>query len=299
MSPGGSFLPGLSPLDRPGRDWYDRQPWRSVTRAKRLVWSRDPGVTARSTRRWSASRPATSLIGLTRPTCTSRHSGGCRRAGSICPVSRRARPPPARRAESRGISQLYTHQAQAIDHALAGRNVVVITPTASGKTLCYNAPISTPSCRIRRAARCICFRPRRWRRISSPSCRRCARRSSPAGAGRAQIGVFTYDGDTPQDARRTIRRARTSSSATPTCSTRASCRIIRAGRSCSRTFATWSSTIEAGRGFVLLHHSLGDNQAGRGGMKEVTGGSLILKRQEWSETVSRLRCSQNRRAAGG
>ena len=42
---------------------------------------------------------------------------------------------------SRGISQLYTHQAEAIDHALAGRHVVVITPTASGKTLCYNAPV--------------------------------------------------------------------------------------------------------------------------------------------------------------
>ena len=43
--------------------------------------------------------------------------------------------------ESRGISQLYTHQAEAIDHALAGRNAVIITPTASGKTLCYNAPV--------------------------------------------------------------------------------------------------------------------------------------------------------------
>src|SRR3954470_23197134 len=42
---------------------------------------------------------------------------------------------------SRGITQLYTHQADAIGHALAGRNVVVITPTASGKTLCYNAPV--------------------------------------------------------------------------------------------------------------------------------------------------------------
>src|SRR6188474_1204971 len=42
--------------------------------------------------------------------------------------------------ESRGIDQLYSHQAEAIDHALAGRNVVIVTPTASGKTLCYNAP---------------------------------------------------------------------------------------------------------------------------------------------------------------
>ena len=41
----------------------------------------------------------------------------------------------------RGIEQLYTHQAAAIAHALAGRNVVITTPTASGKTLCYNAPV--------------------------------------------------------------------------------------------------------------------------------------------------------------
>src|SRR3972149_672307 len=43
--------------------------------------------------------------------------------------------------ETRGIGQLYTHQAETIEHALAGRNAVVITPTASGKTLCYNAPV--------------------------------------------------------------------------------------------------------------------------------------------------------------
>src|SRR5207244_2439950 len=42
---------------------------------------------------------------------------------------------------SRGVEQLYTHQADAIEHALAGRHTVVITPTAAGKTLCYNAPV--------------------------------------------------------------------------------------------------------------------------------------------------------------
>src|SRR4029453_1614544 len=42
---------------------------------------------------------------------------------------------------ARGVEQLYTHQAEAFEHVLAGRNVVVITPTASGKTLCYNAPV--------------------------------------------------------------------------------------------------------------------------------------------------------------
>src|SRR5690349_15531610 len=41
----------------------------------------------------------------------------------------------------RGIEQLYTHQAEAFEHVLGGRNVVTITPTASGKTLCYNGPV--------------------------------------------------------------------------------------------------------------------------------------------------------------
>src|SRR5689334_3923061 len=43
--------------------------------------------------------------------------------------------------QRRGVEQLYTHQAAAIEHVLARRHVVVTTPTASGKTLCYNAPV--------------------------------------------------------------------------------------------------------------------------------------------------------------
>lgn len=41
----------------------------------------------------------------------------------------------------RDIHCLYTHQAQATDAALRGENVAIVTPTASGKTLCYNLPI--------------------------------------------------------------------------------------------------------------------------------------------------------------
>ena len=41
----------------------------------------------------------------------------------------------------RGIDALYTHQAAAYRHAAGGRNLVVVTPTASGKTLCYNLPV--------------------------------------------------------------------------------------------------------------------------------------------------------------
>src|SRR5215472_18250754 len=43
--------------------------------------------------------------------------------------------------QGRGIAKLYSHQSEALAHAERGRNVVVVTPTASGKTLCYNLPV--------------------------------------------------------------------------------------------------------------------------------------------------------------
>src|SRR6202790_2517763 len=42
---------------------------------------------------------------------------------------------------AKGIRQLYTHQAAAAEAVHAGKNVVIVTPTASGKTLCYNLPV--------------------------------------------------------------------------------------------------------------------------------------------------------------
>ena len=43
--------------------------------------------------------------------------------------------------KARGITNLYTHQRDAIDAVLDGGHVCVVTPTASGKTLCYNVPV--------------------------------------------------------------------------------------------------------------------------------------------------------------
>ena len=51
-------------------------------------------------------------------------------------------PAPLREALSTlGISSLYSHQSQAWTHARAGKNVVLATGTASGKTLAYNLPV--------------------------------------------------------------------------------------------------------------------------------------------------------------
>jgi len=51
------------------------------------------------------------------------------------------RPELAAAYAQKGIRRLYTHQASAAEAVHAGKNVVIVTPTASGKTLCYNLPV--------------------------------------------------------------------------------------------------------------------------------------------------------------
>src|SRR5262249_11353978 len=99
---------------------------------------------------------------------------------------------------TRGIQQLYSHQAEAFRHA-ADCNVVVVTPTASGKTLCYNLPvlnrlIADPG------ARALYLFP--TKALAEDQLHEF---QSALDAMGSEIRAFTYDGDTPQDARRTIR----------------------------------------------------------------------------------------------
>ncbi len=109
--------------------------------------------------------------------------------------------------ESRGIRQLYTHQAECLDHALAGHSVVVVTPTASGKTLCYNAPILHTVLQDPSSRALYLFPTKALAQDQLAELHGLCERI--AGQGGDEIGVFTYDGDTPQDARRAVRtRAR-------------------------------------------------------------------------------------------
>ncbi len=104
---------------------------------------------------------------------------------------------------SRGILQLYTHQAETIEHALGGRNVVVITPTASGKTLCYNAPILHSILQDPSSRALYLFPTKALAQDQLAELQGLC--ETIAAASGDEVGVFTYDGDTPQDARRTIR----------------------------------------------------------------------------------------------
>ena len=103
----------------------------------------------------------------------------------------------------RGIDRLYTHQARAIEHALAGRHVVVTTPTASGKTLCYNMPVMN-AILADPATRALYLFP--TKALAQDQLAELDRLSQEISrAADVEVGVFTYDGDTPQDARRAIR----------------------------------------------------------------------------------------------
>lgn len=99
----------------------------------------------------------------------------------------------------RGYEGLYSHQREAYEHVRAGKDVVVVTPTASGKTLCYNLPVLD---RILKDpdARALYLFP-----TKALSQDQLAELHGMVESLGADIGTFTYDGDTPQDARKSIR----------------------------------------------------------------------------------------------
>ena len=99
----------------------------------------------------------------------------------------------------RGVSRLYTHQAQAIEHIRQGRNVVIVTPTASGKTLCYNLPVLSGILE-QPETRALYMFP-----TKALSQDQMTEVHGLIGDIKRDIKTFTYDGDTPSDARRAIR----------------------------------------------------------------------------------------------
>lgn len=100
---------------------------------------------------------------------------------------------------AKGIGQLYTHQAIAAEAVHAGRNVVVVTPTASGKTLCYNLPILNSILEDADTRALYLFPTKALAQDQLAELYDLNQRLD------SRFGVFTYDGDTPADARRAIR----------------------------------------------------------------------------------------------
>ncbi len=121
------------------------------------------------------------------------------RPAEIAPIPTEVDPKLAAALERRGIESLYSHQAETFHHLNNGRNVVVVTPTASGKTLCYNLPVlnkllSEPG------ARALYLFP--TKALAEDQLNELHGAIEEMGS---DLKCFTYDGDTPQDARRAIR----------------------------------------------------------------------------------------------
>lgn len=103
--------------------------------------------------------------------------------------------------KKKGVTDLYTHQREAVDAILAGENICVVTPTASGKTLCYNVPIlnrllSNPD------ARALYLFP--TKALSQDQVNEL---QTTIDTLDVKIGTYTFDGDTPASARRAVRNA--------------------------------------------------------------------------------------------
>lgn len=102
---------------------------------------------------------------------------------------------------SKGIEQLYTHQYEAYEAAASGRHVVAVTPTASGKTLCYNLPV-LQTVLGDDSARALYLFP-----TKALAQDQVAELQSMADLMEADIKTHTYDGDTPPTVRQAIRNS--------------------------------------------------------------------------------------------
>jgi len=100
---------------------------------------------------------------------------------------------------AKGIQELYSHQALTAELVHDGKNVVVVTPTASGKTLCYNLPVLNAVLENADTRALYLFPTKALAQDQLAELHDLSKRLDD------RFGVFTYDGDTPSDARKSIR----------------------------------------------------------------------------------------------
>ncbi|MBP8609155.1 MAG: DEAD/DEAH box helicase, partial [Syntrophaceae bacterium] len=103
--------------------------------------------------------------------------------------------------KKRGMEKLYRHQAQAIRFIRNSKDVVLVTPTASGKTLCYNLPV-LQSILEQPETRALYLFP--TKALAQDQMHEI---HSLITDLQADIKTYTYDGDTPDDARQAIRKS--------------------------------------------------------------------------------------------
>ena len=121
------------------------------------------------------------------------------REARFCPLPVWMAPALATAYRAKGIERLYLHQSAAAELARTGNDFVVVTPTASGKTLCYNLPVLNAILENPDTRALYLFPTKALAQDQLAELHDLAQRLDD------RFGVFTYDGDTPSDARKAIR----------------------------------------------------------------------------------------------
>jgi DEAD/DEAH box helicase domain-containing protein len=121
--------------------------------------------------------------------------------GSYGPIPERLHPSLHQALRRRGIEQLYQHQLEAIAASQAGEHVVLATPTASGKSLCFHLPVLDAMARDAGATAIYLYPTKALSRDQELSVRNLC------SDAQLDIGATVYDGDTPGDARRAARQS--------------------------------------------------------------------------------------------
>jgi len=104
--------------------------------------------------------------------------------------------------ESQGISQLYSHQAEALERARNGQNLVIATGTASGKTLCYNLPAVQQALTKPNARALYLFPTKALTQDQFTSLNQLLK----AIPSQKPLTANIFDGDTPQHMRSAMRK---------------------------------------------------------------------------------------------
>lgn len=122
------------------------------------------------------------------------------RSASYAELERPLHPDLEQALRNAGVFPLYTHQAAAVDATVAGKNVIVVTPAASGKSLCYNIPVLQALLRDRMARALYLFPTKALAQDQLRSLNSLASRLPN------EIRMATFDGDTPHEERPTVKR---------------------------------------------------------------------------------------------
>lgn len=121
--------------------------------------------------------------------------------GTFCPLPSNLHEEVRSALSLRGIRQLYSHQDEAWHSISCGRDTMIVTPTASGKTLCYNLPVVSSICEDKTVRALYIFPTKALAQDQ------VAELNDLVDHLQTHIQSFTYDGDTPVHARQKIREA--------------------------------------------------------------------------------------------